>query len=161
MRPLRSVDSVEVELDAGEMSARTARLFHPMRRWRSAAAARVVRALRRCDVVQQSATIESFDGGRGKAAHAERKPLQGRARVLGLLQHDHREPREAQFAGEKQADRSGAGDYDIMEQDKFLWVTAPRRILEFARVIRCPRFRSESHPCGNYAYDNKPCSRDS
>ena len=58
------------------MTARAARLLHPMRRRRSVSATRVVRALRLCDVVQQSATIEGFDRGRRKAAYAERKPLQ-------------------------------------------------------------------------------------
>ena len=53
--------------------------------------------------------------GRRKAAHAERKPLQGRVRVFGLLQHQHREVCEAQLTGEKQADRAGAGNHDVIE----------------------------------------------
>jgi hypothetical protein len=113
IRPLRGVDVVIVELDAGEMAARAARLLHPMRGSRRAAVARLIfRALRRRDVVQQPATVEGFDGGRGKAAHAEREPLQGGAWVFGLLQH--REVNEVQLTGEKQADRACTGNYNIM-----------------------------------------------
>ena len=96
------------------MAGWPARLSHPVRG--AAVAARViVRALRARDVVQQPATVEGFEGGRRKAAHPERKPLQGRVRVLGLLQHQHREVREAQLAGEKQADGAAAGNHDIIE----------------------------------------------
>jgi hypothetical protein len=102
------------------MARGAARLLHPMRDGRSALATRVVRALRRGEVVQQPATIEGFDGGRGKAAHAEWKPLQGRVRVFGLLKRQHRKACEAQLTGEKQADRSRPGDYDIIDQNEFL-----------------------------------------
>jgi len=57
------------------MAARAARLLHPMRRAANARA--LFRGLHRRDVVQQSATVEGFKGGRRKAAHAGGKPLQG------------------------------------------------------------------------------------
>lgn len=36
-------------------------------------------------------------------------------RIAGLFEHQHRASGKAQFTGEKQADRTGAGDQDIME----------------------------------------------
>jgi hypothetical protein len=111
------------------MAARAARLLHPMR-CRSAAAARVVfRTLRCRNIGKQSAAVEGFDGGRRKAAHAEQKSLQGGARVLGFLQHQYREVREAQLTGEKQPDGTGAGNHDVIDQRKI-----PRRLRRY-RVV--------------------------
>ncbi len=113
-RPLRRVDSVVIKLDAGEMARRAARLLHPMRGVRRVAARAMLRTLERCDLVQHPATIEGFDAGRRKAAHAERQPLQRRMRVGGLLQHQDREPCKPQLAGKHQADGPGTGNHDIM-----------------------------------------------
>ncbi len=97
------------------MAARAARLLHPVRAARSDVCA-LPRLRRRRDGVQQAAAIEGLDGGHGEAAQSERQPLQRRARVLGLLQHQHREPCEAQLARQQQADRTGAGNHDIIQQ---------------------------------------------
>ena len=66
------------------------------------------------NVVQQAATVEGLDGGHGKAAHAERAAASAASAGLGLLQHQHGEAGEAQLAGEKQADRTGAGNDDVI-----------------------------------------------
>jgi len=49
---------------------------------------------------------------------------------------------EAQFTGEEQADRAGAGDHDIMDQRQIPLEPWRRRISEFARVITT-RLRTE------------------
>ena len=70
------------------------------------------------------------------------KPLQWRARALGLLQHQDRKACEAQFTGEEQADRAGAGDHDIIVQRQVPLEPWRRRISEFVRVITT-RLRTE------------------
>lgn len=105
-----------VKLDAGEMPAGRRALLHPVCGGRNTTGAcAIFRKPRRGDVVQQPSTVEGFDSRRRKAAHPEWKPLQRRARILCLLQHQHREIGKAQLTGEKQADRAGAGNDDIIE----------------------------------------------
>jgi hypothetical protein len=48
-------------------------------------------------------------------------------------------PCEAQFTGEEQADRAGAGDHDIIDQDNFL---SSRGAVEY-RNSRTTRLRTE------------------
>ena len=114
VRPFRGVDVVEEELDACEMSAWSARLLQPMGSCRRTAQF-VVRALGRDKLVQQTPTIEGFDGWSGKPTQAEGKPLQGRVWLLSLLQHQNRDVHEPQLAGEKQADRAASGDHDVID----------------------------------------------
>jgi len=73
------------------------------------------RALRGHDIVQQATPVKGLERGDRKAAQAERKLLQGRVRVLRLLQHQDREPGEPQFAREKQANGAGTGNDDVVE----------------------------------------------
>ena len=73
----------------------------------------IFRAAWRRDFVQQISAVEGFDRGRRKVAHTEWKPLQGRARILRLLQYQHGKASEPQFTGEKQAYGTGAGNHNI------------------------------------------------
>lgn len=113
--PFRGVDGIVEELDTCEMAARRARLIQPVRASRSATVARPIpRTLWSDDVVQQTATVEGFDGGHREAAQPERKLLQRGVRIFGLLQHQHREVGEAQLTSEEQADRACTSNYYVM-----------------------------------------------
>ncbi len=57
-----------------------------------------------------------LDSGSPESPQAQWKRLQGRVRILGLLQHQHRATGQAQLTGEKQANRSGSGNYNIIDQ---------------------------------------------
>lgn len=110
--PLRGVDVLLIELETGEMTGGPARLLHPvcgtLDRTRR-------RALRGQDIVKQTAPVKGFRRGQRQAAQAERKLLQRRVRIRCLFQHQHRETAEPQLAGEKQADRSGTGNDDVVD----------------------------------------------
>ena len=114
MRPLRCIDAVVVEHDAREMAGRAARLSDPVR-GRGDAFVRhaVFREVERRDLVEQAATVQRLEGGRGEAAQAERQALERRTRIVGLLEHEHGHAGEAQFAGQEQAYRAGTGDDDV------------------------------------------------
>ena len=74
---------------------------------------------------------------------------------------EHTQPQacEEQFTGEEQADRAGAGDHDIIDQDKFL---SSRGAVEYrnsrasSRRVFAPS--SEFDSCGGYADHDKHCS---
>jgi hypothetical protein len=73
-------------------------------------------ALRRRQFREQATAVKSFDGGRGKAAHAEGQRFQGRIRVRGFFEDQHGNAGAAQLAGEKQPDRAGSGNDYIVDQ---------------------------------------------
>lgn len=77
---------------------------------------KLVPRLRHRDVIQHAATIEGIRARCPQATHAEWRPLQGRVRIFGLLQYQHREVGEAQLTGEKQTDRAGTGNHDVVDQ---------------------------------------------
>ena len=111
--PGRRVDIVLIELDAGEMPRRPARLLRPMRGGGGGG----IGALRGDDIVQQAAPIERLERRRRQAAHPEGELLQRRMRVLRLLQHQDGQAGQAQLAGEEQADGPGSGNDGIMKGD--------------------------------------------
>ena len=116
IEPPGSIDIVIKELDASEMPAGTAGLLHPMRAGLGTTARTVFRGLRGRDLLQQTATIESFDAGHRQAPQAEGKLFQRGPCVLVLLQHQHGQVGKAQFTGKEQSDRPRAGNHDIIQQ---------------------------------------------
>ncbi|GAA0007250.1 hypothetical protein BDS110ZK19_14940 [Bradyrhizobium diazoefficiens] len=58
--------------------------------------------------------MKGLECGDRKTAQAKRELLQGRMRILRLLQHQHLETGELQLAREKQADGTGTGNDDIV-----------------------------------------------
>jgi hypothetical protein len=93
-------------------------------------ACRIIRTLHRDYLVQQPMTVEGFEGGDREAAHSERKALQGRVWDFGSLQQQDRQVQQPKLAGEKEADRAGSGNYDVVNS---------RMMLMHERLLcRCP-----------------------
>jgi hypothetical protein len=103
-----------IELDAREVAGWPTRLSHPVCSLCTLACGLAL-TLRRDYLVQQPTTIQRFKRRRRKAAHSEWKLLQWGVWVLGLLQHQDREVKQAQLASEKQADGASAGNYNVID----------------------------------------------
>ncbi len=112
--PPRRIDVGVVELDAREVAGRPAARRIGRHRARSRRA-RVVTTLRR-DLLDEAAPVEGLDARPPQPAHAERQPLQRRARILQLFEHQHRTLGEPQLAGQEQPDRAGPGDDHVVDQ---------------------------------------------
>lgn len=71
--------------------------------------------------------MKGLECGDRKTAQAKRELLQGRMRILRLLQHQNLETSEPQLAREKQADGTGTGNDDVV------WI---RRLIVHGTLLR-------------------------
>lgn len=107
--PLRCIDLIVKELDAGEMTGGATLLLHPVRtRWRLPARRASFQTL------QQAAAVEALDRRHRETTQAKRLALERRVRVSRLFQDQHRTAGDPQFTSQKKADGTSARDDDVV-----------------------------------------------
>ena len=123
--PVRAIDPVIIEGDAGEVSGLLARFSL----WLCLTPGRF-------KGIEQAAPVERFNRRQRQAAHAEGQLFQRRVRAFRLLQHQHGDTCKPELAGQQQADRPGACNHDIEEKRRWVAIIHERLLL----VVRPEQF---------------------